>query len=339
MCLVDEDEEEAIRDVGEPVILIGYSHEYLTSAVDRLTRWDKRIILAGMDADNLSNQISCVTHSRSRQTVELLQYLYACGRERIALVGIGRSSINDLIKVDAALRYTLSLAHPVRRNDIYDWTECLEECISRFLPVCSRYDAVICPNDFAALTLIRHLEKNGIRVPKDLYVAGFSNQAVGRFSTPTITTITMDFSAIGRYAFSIWMQLQTLMEKDLVLKIIAPSRLLARGSTAFQQPEIALASVPFWQKDEKDQFYNDDTIQRLMRIESCLNRQDELDLRITKGILSNISYEELTDRLYISSSALHYRMAKIYRDVGCRTRAEFMALFKQYFGTFTLPEE
>ncbi len=337
--LIDPLDEAEIDALDEPVVLIGFEHENLIHAVQRLTAHGKRVILAGMDADSLSSQISCVTHSRSQQTVRLLQYLYGCERKRIALVGIGQNSLNDLVKVDVSLQYTQHDPHPITRADVFAWGAHFEECIAAFLPVWRRYNAVICPNDYAALTLIRHLTKAGVRVPDDLYVVGFSNLFISRCCVPSITTITMDYSALGLYAFSIWQQMQTLQDPDIVCKLIAPSRLIIRESTGYAPMRAQVHETPLWDPiAEKDQFYADPTMQRLMTIESCLNGREELDRRIVDGLLSHVSYEELAERLYISQSALHYHLAKLYRDMGCRTRAEFEALFQDYFGPFAYNE-
>ena len=334
--LADTDSE-ALTD---PVILIGNSHESLMTAVAVLSRRGKRIILAGMDADSLSSQISCVTHSRSQQMIRMLCYMADCGRQHIALVGVGQMSLNDMVKVDAALRYTSLSQHPIREEDVFRWAGKIQECTEAFLRVWRRYDAVICPNDYAAFVLIRQLLSAGVRVPEDLYVAGFSDQTIDRYCTPSITSITMDYWAIGRYAFSIWQQLQTLTEPELVCKLVAPGRLIVRGSTGWEPCRLSEGAPALWTAPkEKEQFYHDPTIRRLMQIETCLSNRDDLDIRIIEGLLSGLSYEALCDRLYISLSSLHYRTGKIYRELGCRTRAEFTELFRTCYGTFTLSSE
>lgn len=127
--LADTDSE-ALTD---PVILIGNSHESLMTAVAVLSRRGKRIILAGMDADSLSSQISCVTHSRSQQMIRMLCYMADCGRQHIALVGVGQMSLNDMVKVDAALRYTSLSQHPIREEDVFRWAGKIQECTEAFL--------------------------------------------------------------------------------------------------------------------------------------------------------------------------------------------------------------
>lgn len=320
-------------------LILGNSHEKLMGAIQYLSSRNKQMILAGMDADSLSSQVSCVTHSRSRQMLQMIEYMRDCGRERMAIVGAGKLSLNDGVKVEAALRYTKDAAFPIEATDVFSWNSRLDDCFDAFMERASHYDAVICPNDYVAFALLRKLVLCGIRVPEDLFVAGFSDQAIDRYCTPSITSITMDYAAVGSYAFSVWQHLRSLGKADLVCKLLVPGRLIVRGSTAFVPVSSKNTStVHYGEADEKEQFYHNATIERLMLIENCLTSHDELDMRIIEGILQDVSYEALCDKLYISQNALHYRVGKLYKDVNCRTRAQFTELFRSFFGTFTVPK-
>ena len=326
--------------LGEPVILMGVSHENLVNAVLELTSKGLEVILAGMDAESLASQISCVTHSRSSQTIQLLRYFHECGKRRIALVGFGRNSLNDLVKLDAARSFMAMHAKTLPPLGVYDWAERLDESFSAFLPVWHSYDAVICPNDYAAFALIRFLLRNGVRVPEDLYVAGFSDQQIGRYLVPSITSVAMNDATVGRHAFTIWQQLRRHSGENLVFKIIVPGEMKIRGSTAFQQVSGKTDHAILWNSSaDKDLFYQDETVRRLMLIENCLDRHDALDIQLIHGILNGESYEKLADRLYISSGSLHYRLGKIYRELNCRTKAEFVALMSSCYDRFELPED
>lgn len=330
---------EEAAPLGEPVILMGVSHENLINAVETLTSKGIRVILAGMDADSLATQISCVTHSRSNQTIQVLCYLRDCGRQRLAMVGLGRNSLNDLVKRDAARRF-MAMHPDVPPLGIFDWSENLEECFNAFLPRWKQYDAVICPNDYAAFALIRFLSRNGVRVPEDLYVAGFSDQLIGHYLVPSITSITMNYFSVGRHAFTIWQQLRQSADEDLVFKIFVPGELMVRGSTAFQQvPPTPKQGIVLTKSSDNDLFYQDETIRRLMLIETCLDRHDTLDIQLMHGILNGESYEKLADRLYISACSLHYRIGKIYRELHCRTKAQFIELMHSCYDRFELPED
>ncbi len=62
-------------------------------------------------------------------------------------------------------------------------------------------DAVICHNDKIALGLISGLAGHGIRVPQDMAVVGFDNDAYAAFVWPPLTTVAQGGDDVGAYIF------------------------------------------------------------------------------------------------------------------------------------------
>lgn len=63
-----------------------------------------------------------------------------------------------------------------------------------------RPDAVFCFNDTLALGALRALHEAGLRVPEDVAVVGFDDIEDGRFSIPTLSTVSPDKQQIARLA-------------------------------------------------------------------------------------------------------------------------------------------
>ncbi|MCW2742785.1 MAG: transcriptional regulator, LacI family [Blastococcus sp.] len=61
-------------------------------------------------------------------------------------------------------------------------------------------DAVFCFNDLLALGALRTLHERGRRVPEDVAVVGWDDVEDGRYSTPTLTTISPDKQQIASLA-------------------------------------------------------------------------------------------------------------------------------------------
>ncbi len=59
-------------------------------------------------------------------------------------------------------------------------------------------DAVMCVSDMSAFGAIMQCHRRGLRVPRDIAVAGFGNFEVALCSNPTITTVSVDAYGIGR---------------------------------------------------------------------------------------------------------------------------------------------
>ncbi|MFD0307750.1 LacI family DNA-binding transcriptional regulator [Streptomyces sp. NPDC127119] len=63
--------------------------------------------------------------------------------------------------------------------------------------------AILCGNDDLALGVIRALHEKGRSVPGDVSVAGFDDAPHSAFLTPSLTTVRLDFTGLGRSAFGL----------------------------------------------------------------------------------------------------------------------------------------
>jgi LacI family repressor for deo operon, udp, cdd, tsx, nupC, and nupG len=72
--------------------------------------------------------------------------------------------------------------------------------MQRLLDLPEPPDAVFCFNDLLALGALRTLQERGVRVPEDVAVVGWDDVEDGRYSTPTLTTISPDKQQIASLA-------------------------------------------------------------------------------------------------------------------------------------------
>jgi LacI family transcriptional regulator len=63
-----------------------------------------------------------------------------------------------------------------------------------------RPDGIFCTNDFVAAVCMRTLKENGIRIPEDIAVVGFNNDAVAKLVEPALTTINYPGKDVGEIA-------------------------------------------------------------------------------------------------------------------------------------------
>jgi LacI family transcriptional regulator len=61
-------------------------------------------------------------------------------------------------------------------------------------------DGVFITNDFVAAVCIRTLKENGIRIPEDIAVVGFNNDAIAKLIEPALTTINYPGMDMGEIA-------------------------------------------------------------------------------------------------------------------------------------------
>ncbi|MBN2546420.1 MAG: LacI family DNA-binding transcriptional regulator [Spirochaetes bacterium] len=65
----------------------------------------------------------------------------------------------------------------------------------------SKIDSVICHNDKVAVSLMHHLNQKNIKVPENISVIGFDNDAYAQFACSPLTTIAHPGSDLGVYIY------------------------------------------------------------------------------------------------------------------------------------------
>ena len=106
------------------------------------------------------------------------------------------------------------------------------ECALELIAMDPMPDGAFITNDFVAAQCMRTLKEHGIRIPDDIAIVGFNNDAISRIVEPTLSTIDYPGIELGKIAA------QSLMdhlkgEKNIrqTSTIIVRSELLVRGSS------------------------------------------------------------------------------------------------------------
>lgn len=132
------------------------------------------------------------------------RHLIDLGHTRIGFAGETNSSISN---VDVYLGYQAAMntrAIPILPAFLWPvHTDRLPEALDpvrEFLRRTPRPTALVAENDTAALAVLKAAAECGIRVPQDLSVVGFNDQAEAAVSTPPLTTIRTPRRALARAA-------------------------------------------------------------------------------------------------------------------------------------------
>lgn len=164
-------------------------------------------------------------------------HLVALGRRRIAAIGDQPRPTSETAHL--RLRgYQEALAEaglPARP----EWVVEVENyhrpdgaaAMRRLLALPEPPDAVFCFNDLLALGALREAYERGVRVPQDLAVVGWDDIEEGRYSTPTLTTISPDKARIAALAVD-FLAARLSADADPPREVTAPFTLAVRESTA-----------------------------------------------------------------------------------------------------------
>lgn len=171
---------------------------------------------------------------------DVVVHLASLGRTRIAAIGLPPQ--NGVENAPASLRhrgYELGLAAAGKvpdpslqmSVDVFDRVQGAR-AMDRLLDLADAPDAVFCFSDLLALGAMHAIHQRGHRIPQDVAVAGFDDIEDGRFSYPTLTTISPDKEQIARIAVE--RLLSHINSGDTPLRpqsFTPPYRLIVRDST------------------------------------------------------------------------------------------------------------
>ena len=91
-------------------------------------------------------------------------------------------------------------------------------------------DAVLCFNDAMAVGAMRRLHEAGLSVPRDVSVTGFDDLQLGRYVTPSLTTVSQPAEEMGRAAMRLFLE-ELSGEGAHAAHITLPTELIVRDST------------------------------------------------------------------------------------------------------------
>lgn len=130
----------------------------------------------------------------------MTEHLISLGRTRIA--AIGRESATGTASVRlSGYRQALAAAGLPNLHEyeigVDEYSRSAgREAMHKLLALTEPPDAVFCFNDLMAIGALRACSEAGIGVPDDVAVAGFDDIVEGRYSNPTLTTVTPDIEGL-----------------------------------------------------------------------------------------------------------------------------------------------
>jgi LacI family transcriptional regulator len=131
------------------------------------------------------------------------QHLIEQGCKRIVMV---TASLNRNVYAQRFKGYKDALHdNGIDFNDklvlIKDLSEkCGREAAEQILAMNPRPDAAFITNDFSAAVCMQTLKENGVRIPEDIAIVGFNNDAISKIVEPELTTINYPGIEIGEIA-------------------------------------------------------------------------------------------------------------------------------------------
>ncbi len=123
------------------------------------------------------------------------------GYKRICFMK-GRADLKDARErldgyMDVMNRYGLPVTEHMLFQGNY-WRDRGSQAVEWFLSGPEKPEAIICANDFMAISVLMALKERNIRVPEDIALAGFDDIEEARYLEPAITSVRMPCAEMGR---------------------------------------------------------------------------------------------------------------------------------------------
>jgi DNA-binding LacI/PurR family transcriptional regulator len=305
------------------VMIVGAETEWLNLAVKRAKNIGKHpIILSNQSESDPKNGVSRVTEDIFGSMNEIMDLFATKGYENVALYAHNPDSASDSFKKEAFLKLG---GHS---EDIYINKGSLESCFDHFHEkhAKKRYGGIVCANDFAAISLIRHLKNKGEDIG-NLDIISYSNTLTARCTSPRVSTVKANFKSFGQLAFLI-VDCISKGENISGIRIFCDWEIIHRETSS---PAASGASIePRDLITKSGSFYEDRELMEMMRIENLLSECDETDLEIIEAILGGKKTADIQDCCYLTETAVKYRIKKMKDICLAESRAELKGILSKY---------
>ena len=315
-------------DERRMLIVIGTSVSWMPGALACFNSRSIESVVISFDPSETTLPAGMVRMDYVGAISHLLAYLSSCGRRRIALYGYNPNSSADNIKLRFFSNWCKNRGYSAEERVFFNYAD-LSACYARMRPRVRQFDAVICANDIAAVSLLSHLRADGVRVPEDLFVTAFGDSLIAARVDPPLTIATLDHRELGRQAVLLFYH-RCRQPSTASVSARVRSKLIVRGSTACM-PDMTSITLP---EDDADafessiNFYNDPEAERLLRAETLLSAADELDMRLLSGLLAGCSLEKLEQTLFLTASALQYRKKRLMNIARCAHTSDLLEFLR-----------
>lgn len=164
---------------------------------------DRGIPLIFFDRVDENSESPKVIIDNFKSGYDATQHLIDQGCKKIVMV---TANLNRNVYAQRFQGYKAALKENGIRYDeknllIKDLSEkCGIEAALEIMKMKPRPDGVFITNDFSAAVCMQKLKENGIRIPEDIAVVGFNNDAIGKIVEPQLTTINYPGIDIGEIA-------------------------------------------------------------------------------------------------------------------------------------------
>jgi DNA-binding LacI/PurR family transcriptional regulator len=154
----------------------------------------------------LDSKLTWVGYSQEHATRLAVQHLIDNGHKQIAEITGSLDFINPRLRhetLQSLLTAKGLKPGPSYTGDYSTFAKAMQtgyEGVTEFLKRGEKFTAIMTVNDFAAMGALSALHEHGLRVPDDVSIVSFDDDAVAAYLIPPLTTVRFDFNIQNKLA-------------------------------------------------------------------------------------------------------------------------------------------
>lgn len=309
------------------VFLLGTSPDWVQAAITACNSQCLRPIWLCTDS-NLTAQgaYSVVCTDVVRSMEKLIADLCRRGLRNIGLYGFNPDSASDIDKRNGFLA---ALGQQAQGRVFFNEGD-LDACFRDYLARGSGVDALICCNNFAAISLVRGLKQQAPGLLRDVLILSYADTQLATLYEEHILLLGNRSQEYGRAAVTLMDMLNRMPQQTTC-------RLTLHWDIPDQLGKPLPSSLP---REERsvDRFYQDPQVREMMQLESLL-QGGEVDRCILEGLRLGKSYGTIAEENYISVNTVKYHIKQMIQTAGVSNKQGLLTLLRHLLPETTAGEK
>ena len=307
----------------ETVFIIASNRKWIISSIKQLNKIGIHPILISNQSEEFPQCIyNSVCSDINTSMKNLFDKLQVLNKNKIALYGINTESSSDLSRVDGLLDW---FTHDFDSIQIFRNNGSLENCFNDFYSHVDEFDTIICANDFAAISLIKRLDKIEPKKLKKLHIISCAQSPISKYYRNYIDSINLNFEQYGKAAVYVF---------NAINKHKYISRLSLKVLWTFDEDNSSLLATKntcdFTLEPIDNLFYDDPELNEMLIVEKALAYSNETERKILMFLINGYTVEKISELCYLSQEAIKYKINKIVANSGAENKNDLILKLKNY---------
>ena len=319
------------KDVS--VVVFGFSSRWIFSVVEKAHALDIKVIVAGNHSiPSYTGLYSGVSYDHSMALTNIFSYLDQYKKTNVAVYGISPSVEEQVIAANLIVKFM-----PWRRCDgeqVFPLYTTLADCWQSFSVSLENFDAIICPNDLVAISLMQHIKAYRPSKLRDIFIISLEETQLGKIYSPGVTALSCDNVRIAEEILRLHESensaaCQIFLSRELKIAASTENAPMIRPSRLFSYSEMVSENIITFDSPVI-QLAPDEEYQDVYRLNKLFTDYSEHELNLLIILLERDNYNEMANLLGTNPETVKYYIRKCFTRAGLKNKIELKSLLEKY---------